>query len=227
MKADRPITTPARDTENPYLSARQEWNERYGSYIAQAHTWRFISFLTLGVTILTVVGLVWMGVQTRLVPYVVEVDKLGSTVAVRRADVAGHPDPRVIDAQLARWIGDIRSVYVDAAAERALVTEGYAMINQRSAAYGVINEYMRANDPFERAKRETVSVAVESVLPLSNDTWRLEWREDVRGRDGALAKSQNYQATVTVSFNPPRDEATIRLNPSGLYIEFFNWSVRL
>ena len=168
-----------------------------------------------------------MAVQTRLVPYVVEVDKLGSAVAVRRADVAGQPDPRVIDAQLARWVTDMRSVYMDAAAERALVTEGYAMVNQRSPAYGVINEYMRANDPFERAKKETVSVEVQSVLPISKDTWRLEWREDVRGRDGSLAKSQQYQATVTVSFDPPRDEATIRLNPSGLYVNSFSWSVRL
>jgi type IV secretion system protein VirB5 len=213
--------------ENPYLSARREWNERYGSYVARAQSWRLAALLSLTITCLTVAGLIGMAMQTRLVPYVVEVDKLGSAVAVRRADAASQPDPRVIDAQLARWITDMRSVYMDAAAERALVTEGYAMIDQRSPAYGVINEYMRANDPFERAKKETVSVEVQSVLPLSRDTWRLEWREDVRGRDGALVNSRQYQANVTVSFDPPRDETTIRLNPSGLYVTSFNWSVRL
>jgi P-type conjugative transfer protein TrbG len=27
--------------ENPYLAARQEWNERYGSYVSAAASWRF------------------------------------------------------------------------------------------------------------------------------------------------------------------------------------------
>ena len=28
--------------ENPYLAARQEWNERYGSYVKAAAAWRIV-----------------------------------------------------------------------------------------------------------------------------------------------------------------------------------------
>ena len=41
------------------------------------------------------------------------------------------------------------------AAERAILKEGYAMINRRSDAYAAMNAHMRAHDPFERAKSET------------------------------------------------------------------------
>jgi type IV secretion system protein VirB5 len=121
----------------------------------------------------------------------------------------------------------VRSVYADAAAQRALVKEGYAMINRRGEAFGALNDHMRAHDSFERAKTETISVEVESVLPITANSWRLEWREEVRGREGARLSSSQHQATVTISFNPPGDEATLRINPSGLYINSFHWARRL
>ena len=217
----------AHEPLSPYLAARQEWNERYGSYIAQAHAWRLTAVSALIIAAIATGGMVLVASQNRVVPYVVKVDKLGTAVAVERADRAGEPDEAVIIAQLARWVSAVRSVYVDASAQRALVKEGYAMINRNGGAFGALNDYMRSHDPFERARTETVAVEVESVLPISDDSWRLEWREDVRGRDGAQVSTSQYQATVNISFNPPTDEETLRMNPSGLYINAFHWARRL
>jgi type IV secretion system protein VirB5 len=212
---------------NPYLNARREWNERYGDYIAQARNWRTAAILALGTALLSSGGLVYVASQSQIVPYVVRVDKLGSALAVDRADEAARPDKPLIVAQLARWIADIRSIYADAGAQRAILKEGYAMINQRGEAYPAINEHMRARDPFERAKTETVSVEVESILPLSESTWRIEWREETRARDGSKPISQHWQATLSIAINPPSDEATLRVNPLGIYINSFNWAQRL
>ncbi len=71
-----------------------------------------------------------------------------------------------------------------------------------------------------------MGVAVESVLPLSGNTWRVEWREDRRTRQGALDSSQHWQATITIGINPPTDDAAILVNPTGLYVESFDWSQR-
>jgi type IV secretion system protein VirB5 len=210
-----------------YAAARQEWLERYGSYIAQAQAWRLVAFLSLIVAVLAVGGLISLANQSRVVPYVVQVDRLGTAVAVARADRPAQPDETIIRAQLARWITAVRSVYVDAGAQRALVTEAYGMINRLGAAYGALNAYMKANEPFDRAQNETVSIEVQSVLPISDDSWRLEWREEVRARDGTRTSSNDYQATLNLSFNPPTDEELLRLNPSGLYINDFHWAKRL
>jgi type IV secretory pathway TrbF-like protein len=210
-----------------YLAARQEWLERYGDYIAQARNWRMVALLALIVAGIALTSLMMLARQSRVVPYVVKVDRLGEAVAVERADAAAQPDEAIIKAQLARWLTAVRSVYVDAAAQRTLITEAYAMINRLGSAYGALNEYMRAHDPFERAKTETVAVQVESVLPIAGTSWRVEWREEVRGRDGSRIASSQHQASVSMSFNPPTDEATLRLNPTGLYINSFHWAKRL
>jgi type IV secretion system protein TrbF len=210
-----------------YLAARQEWLERYGDYIAQARNWRMVALLSLIVASVALTSLVLLARQSRVVPYVVKVDRLGEAVAVERADAAAQPDEAIIKAQLARWLTAVRSVYVDAAAQRTLITEAYAMINRLGSAYGALNDYMRAHDPFERAKTETIAVQVESVLPIAGTSWRVEWREEARGRDGGRVSSTQYQASVSMSFNPPTDEATLRLNPTGLYINSFHWAKRL
>ena len=210
-----------------HVLAEGVWMERYGTYIAQARAWRQVALLSLTVAAISTSGAVWLGGQSQLVPYVVKVDKLGAAVAVDRADHAGRPDQAVVIAQLARWIADVRSVYADAGAQKALITEAYAMINQHGAGYAALNEHMRAHNPFERAKDETVGVEVQSVLPIGGDSWRVEWREETRGRDGKSEKTQQYQATVAIGFSLPVDEATIRANPMGVYVNSFSWAQRL
>ncbi len=214
-------------TANPYLDARREWNERYGGYIAQARNWRIAALLALCIALVSAGGLIHVASQSQIVPYIVRVDKLGSTAIAERVGEPFKPDNQLIVASLARWIAGIRSVYTDAGAQRVLLKEAYAMVNERGEGYGRLNDYMRARDPFERAKTETVIVEVESVLPLSADSWRIEWREETRARDGSAPKHQQWQATVSISINPPSDEAAIRLNPLGIYINSYNWSQRL
>ena len=221
---------PTLDPDNPhsavYLAARREWNERYGSYIAQAHTWRLVALASLGVAFIAVAGVVWIGTQMRVVPYVVQTDKLGDAVAISRAEISPPADPRLIRAQLARWVADVRSVYVDVAAEKRVISEAYALVDRNAAGAQTLNDWFSHNDPFRRAQDLTVAIAVESVLPLSANTWRVEWREDIRTRQGVPESSQHWQATMTVSVSPPTNDATILVNPTGLYVESFDWSQR-
>lgn len=221
----------ALDPNNPhsavYLAARREWNERYGSYIAQAHAWRLTALASLGVAFIAVAGVVWIGAQNRVVPYVVQTDRLGDAIAVGRAQVSPPADPRLIRAQLARWISNVRSVYVDVAAQKRLITEAYGMLDRNGAGAQVLNDWFAHNDPFRRAQDETITVAVESVLPLSASTWRVEWLEDHRTRQGGVIPPQHWQATISVSVFPPTDDAAILANPTGLYVESFDWSQRL
>jgi type IV secretory pathway TrbF-like protein len=210
-----------------YLAARREWNERYGDYIAQANNWRLIAVAALGVAAVAVAGNVWQSSQSRVQPFIVEVDKLGDALAIQRADVASPVPLGVVRAQIARYIQDVRTVSIDVQAERAFINEAYAMVDKNSAALTFLNNYFSANDPFKRASTETVSAHVESVLPLpGSNTWRVEWREDTVARDGRPEFSKHWEATITVSINPPTTDAAILVNPTGLFVEASPWGER-
>ena len=209
-----------------YLAARREWNERYGSYIAQARTWRLTAFLSLGIAAVAVVGVVWIGAQNHVVPYVVQTDKLGDALAIQRADVAAPIDSRLIRSQLSKWINDVRSVYTDVSAQRHLIDEAYAMVDQNAAAAEQLNDWFREHSPFTEAQTEIVSVQVQSVLPLSANTWRVEWQEVSRSRDGSKVSSAQWQAVITIAIKPPTTDADILINPTGLFVKSFNWQQR-
>ena len=211
-----------------YLAARREWNERYGDYIAQANNWRLTAIAALAVAAVAVAGNVWQSAQSRVQPFVVEVDKLGDALAIQRADVASPIPVGVIRAQLARYVQNVRAVSIDVQAERAFINEAYAMVDRNSAALAFLNEHFAANDPFKRAVSETVTAHVESVLPLpGGKTWRIEWREDTLARDGRPQLSRHWEATITVSINPPTTEAGVLANPTGLFVEACSWGERL
>lgn len=212
---------------NVYLDTRREWNERYGSYIAQTRTWKLVAIGSLCVSGICAGGLAYMAGQSRVTPYIVEVNGLGDAVPVAIADRAARPDARIIRAQLARWATNCRSVYLDAAAERQAIDQCYAMVNRRAPGFQALTDYHRANDPFTRAASESVTVQVETVLPISADSWRVEWREEVRGRDGNVSSRTNWQAVIGVNVTPPTDERQVLVNPMGVFVNSVSWSQRV
>ena len=70
--------------QNPYLNARREWDERYGGLISRARNWQLIAAGSLAVAVVAVVGIAFIGSQSKIQPFVVVTDQLGSPVAVAR-----------------------------------------------------------------------------------------------------------------------------------------------
>ena len=67
------------------------------------------SFGLFGLTSVLAIGLVTLATQSRITPYVVEVDRLGRAQAIAPATRAEPTDQRVTTAQLASFIRDIRT----------------------------------------------------------------------------------------------------------------------
>ena len=66
---------------NPYLAARQEWNERYGSYVKAAAAWRIVGIIAMVMAVIGFAYALFQSTQIKLVPYIVEVDKLGTAAS--------------------------------------------------------------------------------------------------------------------------------------------------
>lgn len=67
---------------NPYVEARREWNDRYLELVGERRWWQAIAGAELVLLLILAVGLVWLSLQQKTVPYVVEVDSLGAALAI-------------------------------------------------------------------------------------------------------------------------------------------------
>lgn len=217
--------------ENPYLAARRTWNDQSAANIASRQMFQLLGILALLVALAAVGGMIYIGSQSKFVPYVVEVDRLGQPMAVAPADHASPVDARVVHAAVADWIGSMRLVTPDIALQRRAVFKAYAMLAAGDPATAKANEWLNGTDdssPFKRAAKETASIEISSVMPQTPDTWQVDWIETVRDRQGVKkAGPQRWRALVTVYTVPPTPATTeedMRNNPLGVRVRDFSWS---
>jgi type IV secretion system protein VirB5 len=213
--------------ENPYLAARQEWNERYGTYVREARVWRIVGVISLALALIGFSYALYLSTEVKLVPYIVEVDKLGTPVSAGVPEQIEYADPRVVRATLGSFIASFRSVTPDAVVQKQYIDRTYALLRTSDPSTEKINAWFRGNSPFETAKTATVSVEVSNIVALSNQTYQIDWTEFVRDRKGRETATRRFRGIATVTLTAPQDEATIRLNPIGLYIRDFDWTAQL
>jgi type IV secretion system protein VirB5 len=211
--------TPAPET--PYQRAGQLWDERIGSARVQARNWRLMAFGTLAMSSAMASGLIWQSLQSRVVPYVVEVDRLGEARAVSRAEADYQPTDPQIAYQLARFIENVRGVSLDPVLMRRNWLQAYDFTSGRGAIF--LGEYARARQPFARIGEQTASVQVTSVLRASNRSFQVKWTENEYER-GSQAGSSRWTAILTIVTKVPRTGDDLRRNPLGIYVDAIDWS---
>jgi type IV secretion system protein VirB5 len=212
------------EPETPYQRAGQLWDERIGSARVQARNWRLMAFGGLALSTGLSGGLLWQSMQSRVTPYVVEVDRLGEARAVTEAEVAYRPTDPQIAWHLAKFVGNVRSVSLDPVLMRQNWLEAYDFATKRGAQF--LGDYARSNDPFARMGERTVSVQVTSVVRASDRSFQVKWIETAYER-GTEAGRSNWTAILTVVVQPPATADKLRKNPLGLYVDAIDWTREL
>lgn len=213
--------------ESPYLAARQEWTERYGSYVQAARAWRIVGILGLSMAVIGFTYAMYLSTQVKLVPYIVEVDKLGTSITAGFPQQIEYADPRVVRATLGNFITSFRSITPDAVVQKQYIDRIYALLRTSDPSTQKVNAWFRGNSPFEKAKTSTVSIEVNNIVALSNQTYQIDWTEYERDRKGKETGTRRFRGIATVTLTAPQDEAIIRLNPIGLYVQDFDWTAQL
>ncbi|QPC91574.1 conjugal transfer protein TrbF [Mesorhizobium sp. INR15] len=207
--------------ETPYQKAAQIWDERIGSARVQARNWRVMAFGSLVLSAGLATALVWLSSRGTVVPWVVQVDRLGQAQATAPAVAGYKPTDPQIAWHLARFIEQVRSIPADAIVVRQDWLRAYEWTTDQGAA--ALNDYARANDPFSKVGKQQVSVEVSSVIRASPASFRVAWIER-HYELGQLAGTERWTAILTVVTQPPSDAERLRANPLGIYVNAIDWS---
>ncbi|NID16420.1 VirB8/TrbF family protein [Luteibacter yeojuensis] len=217
--------------QHPYLNAQRSWNSHVGSLIASRTLWQAMALVSMLVALAAVGGVIYIGSQSKFIPYVVEVNKLGEAMAVAPAKQADKVDQRIVRATVAEFIVNARTVTPDIAMQRRAIFKVYAVMAGNSAATRKMTAYLNGNpetNPFKRAQKHTVNVEIVSAIPQTASTWQVDWIETQRTRKGEIVgKPYRMRALLNVdSQATPADvtEDRIRLNPMGIQISDYSWT---
>ena len=166
-------------------------------------------------------ALVWQSARGTVVPWVVQVDRLGQAQAVAPATADYRPTDPQVAWHLGRFIEQVRSIPDDPIIVRQNWLRAYEWTTDRGAA--ALNDYARANDPFTKVGKQQVAVEVSSVIRASPDSFRVAWTER-HYESGQLSTTERWTAILTIAIQPPRDTERLRANPLGIYVNAISWS---
>lgn len=222
------------ESDNPFVNGRRKWNEHVALPMTSAFTWQIVGLLSLLIALTAVGGIAYIGSQSKFVPYVVQVDKVGQAMASGPVTQAAGVSQQIRHAYVARFINDARMVTPDVALQKKAIFRVYSMLSQNDPASGKMRSWYSSGEdssPFKRASRETVEVDITSVLPQTKDTWQVDWIETVRDRQGSLKKPPyRMRALVTLYISQPDSSTTekeLRQNPLGVYVSDFSWTKQI
>jgi type IV secretory pathway TrbF-like protein len=208
--------------ETPYTMARRESDGLLGLALLQGRLWR-LAFAASGVLLAgSIAGNVYQGLQPKLVPHIIEVDGLGNATYRGPAGRPLEPSEAVTRRQLAQFIEITRTVSSDLPLYRQRLIDMRAMLT--SNGYALYKQWGDETKPLELGRTQTTAVEIVSAVPLSKQTWQIDWQERTWDRDGnPMGKPVLWRAMLKIVLNPPGSEKQIIANPLGIYIDEFHW----
>jgi type IV secretion system protein VirB5 len=213
-----------------FLTARHEFANAFGDLARGKRNWQLVAFWSLGLLTLCVISYVRIASSARVVPYLVEVDKLGQVMTVREADIMRAPEPRLVASQLAGFVRAVRTV-LPASPPRVqadLMRRAYMFVDQGSSAAVMLNTYFAdpLHDPRVLGQTITRQVEIASTLPVpASPTWKIRWTEtEYPLIAGMLTHVTAWEGYVTVRLQAPATADAVQDNPLGVFITSINWT---
>jgi type IV secretory pathway TrbF-like protein len=218
--------TPDGDADTPYSRARQEWDARMGSAVVSAKNWRLANFASLGLVLLSIGGMIYLGAKPKAVPHIIQIDAIGAPTyfgAVGQAAGQYVPSDATIKYHLRRFLECTRTLSSDSAVLKKNWLEAYSLVTPRGA--NMLSAYVAkpGNDPFKRAASERVTTEVAAMVRVSADTWQIDWRETDWDKGGSPAATVVWRGMFRVLMQTPTTEEAMAKNPIGLYVDEFHW----
>lgn len=224
MPEEKMNTLRSSSVRENYLVAKQDWDERFGSFITRARNWRIAFLLICAIALIEGVALITVVRRSQVVPFVVAVNDLHQVIGMGIASQTTTNNPLLIKAALQRYIVDVRSISSDPIVLKERLSSVFDHTALASPAYNFLQEQWKSNSPFLAAENGTVQVQVQNITQLSPKSYEIDWTETHRDKMGNLVSTEQWKGVLGVLLSPPKDVSAAIQNPLGVYINSITWS---
>ena len=158
--------------------------------------------------------------ETRIVPYVVTVDRTGAVLW--RDDLKGSPrvPEAAVASDIASFIADLRTVTDDQNLKAQAVRRVYSRLSEGTQALEAVERHYRQQQDADAGQS---AVSIENILRVSEDTFQVDWSESSGEGAGVLMR-----ARISYAISPPDGMSldALKLNPLGVRVAALSLSQR-
>lgn len=210
---------------NPYITAQNEWDERFAFHAGQARRWFYVSMGTLGFAAVALGFGIWAAVKTEYVPYIVAVDKLGQAAVAASPQFISDWPTSVVKREVADFVSNWRSVPSDVVVLNNNLRRMFYFLQSGDPANTKIKERNANPETAHHRMRETKTVEVDvvSVNFVGGNSWLVEWRETTRQRStGSILQIAIYKGTFVLKPALDISPEILTKNPLAMIVEDFD-----
>ena len=227
MAVMRQLPTSA-EPEDAYRLGKREWADRYANLAAGKRNWQCAALGFFLVAVLSLAVNIIQVRQVKQIPYVVEGDP-------RTGYVITMPQPltpssttvsigAIEQATIAEFIQDARSAIADFSGEDTLLQ--FVKSHARGPAQGFLRSYYEdgVHNPHKVAQQHTVSVTIESLVPIGPHSFQIRFIESYRDKNGMSIDSEPDTHWIALVHTEIHLADDVVRNPAGVYITALQWA---
>lgn len=208
-----------------YEKAKEELFDFYAQQSKRIMTYKILAFLLIGLTTVSTLSCVYLARTSKLIPYVIEVDKVGEAKAIRRAEQQYVPKEMENRYFLRDIVIKMRTIPRD----NVLFSRNFQQLSYFLSAPMLKkheNTLLR-EDTNELAKQlisRDVIINSFNKLPNVKDTYQIKWTEKMFSAEGEEINTSNFNGLFKIIIEQPKEIDEININPLGIIVEDFSLS---
>lgn len=211
------------ENKSSYDKVKAVLDNRMARSLDQTRHWRLISMFCLFLLTLSVVGNIYLGRQSKHIPYVVAVQQSGEPAVLNAA--AGMSGPtlnRAISFFLTRFVMLAREIPADPVLLRDNMGKLFQLVSMQGKT--LLASKFKEISPSDEFREKNRALKIASVLEVSKGVYHLDWFEAEYDKQGQKIAEYPMRGTFKIAMLEPKNEAQIRENPLGIFIDYFSWT---
>lgn len=208
---------------SPYQRAKEAWDQRIGSARVQAYNWRLVALLSLALLSISLVGNIYLGSQSKVIPYVVELKSTGEAGVLGSASSLGaQANENAAKFFISRFIMLAREIPSDAVLLKRNMNKLFHLVSMQGKS--LLSESFTKQSPAKDFQEKNRALKIESVLAVSKGVYQVDWFEAEYDKNGQKIDEYPMRGTFKIAWLEPKSEAQIQENPLGIFIDYFSWT---
>lgn len=179
----------------------------------------------ISLTIVSTLGCVYLSTRSTLVPYIVEVDKIGEAKAIKKADQIYIPK----EVENRYFIRDIVTKMRAIPRDSVLYSRNFQQLSYflTEAMLQKHQDILINEDTNNLAKQlisRDINITSFNKVPRTKNTYQIKWNEKMYSAEGIEISNSNFIGLFTITNEQPKEIDEININPLGIIVEDFSIS---